>query len=76
MNRWKEKLHDKDRKNGMRIQLDENTLALSFQKEDGREWRWDEHYAPYMECAEGNVFFVMRLRSAMKRSAWELVKEF
>ena len=44
-------------KNGMRIQLDENTLAFSFQKEGGREWRWDEHYAPYMECAEGNVFF-------------------
>ena len=44
-------------KNGMRIQLDENTLAFSFQKEGGREWRWNEDYAPYMECAEGIVFF-------------------
>ena len=58
-------------KNGMRIQLDENTLAFSFQKEGGREWRWNEDYAPYMECAEGIVFFRDASETDYQRSGYD-----
>ena len=43
--------------NGIKLCFDEKTLAFAIQKKDGCVWKWDESYAPCLECEEGTLFF-------------------
>ncbi len=45
------------RNNETKIIFDEKKLSFAFQKGEGCVWKWEESYAPCLECEEGNLFF-------------------
>ena len=52
--------------NGIKLCFDEKTLAFAIQKKDGCVWKWDESYAPCLECEEGTLFLQTPGRFATK----------
>ena len=44
-------------KNQTEIEFDEKTLQFTFRKTGGTSWKWQEDYAPCMECEGGTVYF-------------------
>ena len=44
-------------KNQTEIEFDEKTLKFTFRKTGGTSWKWQEDYAPCMECEGGTVYF-------------------
>lgn len=44
-------------KNQTEIEFDEKTLQFIFRKTGGTSWKWQEDYAPCMECEGGTVYF-------------------
>ena len=53
--------------NGIKLCFDEKTLAFAIQKKDGCVWKWDESYAPCLECEEGTLFFCRRRGDSPRR---------
>ena len=44
-------------KNKTEIEFNEKTLQFTFRKTGGTSWKWQEDYAPCMECEGGTVYF-------------------
>lgn len=44
-------------KNQTEIEFNEKTLQFTFRKTGGTSWKWQEDYAPCMECEGGTVYF-------------------
>lgn len=44
-------------KNQTEIEFNEKTLQFTFRKTGGTFWKWQEDYAPCMECEGGTVYF-------------------